>query len=214
MAKIKLNNNEYPVPDSALAPATANFVAHLGTIAGSGMKVVVGGVEYGIDSAKVADAVNKLSELFELLNSPTEPESGFPIAWNSMEVAGNSTLQIEDMPYIKISDYCPTEDEIYNSQFTIMPNAAGLSSGTQIFETSEGQDNCLIGDDGVSSFFRYRNNELSYIGFYASPTGNFTLSEDEYEIVFPEPGLYALDLGSMGVEIDMALELVNAPSTK
>ena len=57
MAKIKLNNNEYQIPDSALTPITADFVAHLQTIAGTGMKVVVGGVEYNVDSNKVAGAV-------------------------------------------------------------------------------------------------------------------------------------------------------------
>jgi hypothetical protein len=69
MAKIKLNNNEYPIPNSVLAPITADFVAHLDTIAGSGMKVVVGGVEYGIDSTKVQGAVSELSELLNALSS-------------------------------------------------------------------------------------------------------------------------------------------------
>lgn len=60
MANIKLNNNEYPIPDSALAAPTADFIAHLGKIAGSGLKVVVGGVEYGIDSTKVAGAIAEI----------------------------------------------------------------------------------------------------------------------------------------------------------
>ena len=67
MAKIKLNNNEYPIPDSTLSNLKADFVAYLRTIAGSGMKVVIGGVEYGIDSAKVADAVLKLAAALDKL---------------------------------------------------------------------------------------------------------------------------------------------------
>lgn len=63
MAKIKLNNNSYPIPDSALAGPTADFVAHLGTIAGSGLKVVVGGVEYSIDTSKVAGAIGELESV-------------------------------------------------------------------------------------------------------------------------------------------------------
>lgn len=77
MAKIKLNNNEYPIPDSALAAPTADFVAHLGTIAGSGLKVVIGGVEYGIDSSKVAGAVSALDTAFaELENGGEERLEG------------------------------------------------------------------------------------------------------------------------------------------
>ena len=63
MANIKLNNNLYPIPDSVLATHTADFIAHLGTIAGSGMKVVVGGVEYSVDSTKVSGAISEIETL-------------------------------------------------------------------------------------------------------------------------------------------------------
>lgn len=76
MAKIKLNNKTYPIPDSALAGPTADFVAHLGTIAGSGLKVVIGGVEYGIDSSKVADAISGLDTLFGSLHSESSMAPG------------------------------------------------------------------------------------------------------------------------------------------
>jgi hypothetical protein len=77
MSKIKLNNNEYPIPDSVLAPAAADFVAHLGTIAGTGMKVVIGGVEYGVDASKVAGAVSALDATFaELENGGEERLEG------------------------------------------------------------------------------------------------------------------------------------------
>jgi hypothetical protein len=79
MAKIKLNNNEYPIPDSALASATADFVAHLGTIAGNGLKVVVNGVEYSIDASKVAGAVSALDTAFgELENGGDVPSYPTP----------------------------------------------------------------------------------------------------------------------------------------
>ena len=60
MANIKLNNNEYSIPDSKLASIKADFVSHLDTIAGTGMKVTVGGVEYGVDADKVSGAVAEL----------------------------------------------------------------------------------------------------------------------------------------------------------
>lgn len=55
MANIKLNNNEYPIPDSVLAGPKAALIAHLGTITGGDIKVIIDGVEYGIDSTKVVD---------------------------------------------------------------------------------------------------------------------------------------------------------------
>jgi hypothetical protein len=72
MANIKLNNNEYAIPDSVLATHTADFVAHLRTIAGNGLKVVVGGVEYSVDAAKVAGAVANLEVVFSGLNSGSD----------------------------------------------------------------------------------------------------------------------------------------------
>lgn len=69
MAKIKLNNNEYSIPASALATPTADFIAHLATIAGNGIRVVVGGVEYNVDPSKVAGAMTEIETLLEGLNS-------------------------------------------------------------------------------------------------------------------------------------------------
>ena len=67
MANIKLNNKEYTIPDSVLAGPTADFIAHLGTIAGNGLKVVVGGVEYFIDLGKVAGAIAEIEGVLEEL---------------------------------------------------------------------------------------------------------------------------------------------------
>lgn len=69
MANIKLNNNEYQIPDSTLAAPTADFIAHLQTIAGEGLRVVVGGVEYNVDPSKVAGAIAGLRAVLEGLNA-------------------------------------------------------------------------------------------------------------------------------------------------
>lgn len=69
MANIKLNNNEYPIPDSTLTAPTADFIAHLATIAGNGVRVVVGGVEYNVDPSKVAGAVSEIETVLVGLNS-------------------------------------------------------------------------------------------------------------------------------------------------
>ena len=76
MANIKLNNNSYSIPDSTLAAPKADFIAHLGTIAGDGLKVVVGGVEYGVDATKVAEAVAELEAVLGGLNNPEERLEG------------------------------------------------------------------------------------------------------------------------------------------
>lgn len=65
MANIKLNNNEYPIPDSVLDALTADFIAHLGTIAGEGLKIIINGVEYGVDTNKVGGAVFELEGAFD-----------------------------------------------------------------------------------------------------------------------------------------------------
>lgn len=64
MAKIKLNNNEYLISDSTLATLTADFIAHLGTVAGNGLKVAVNGVEYGVDSSKMSATIAALETVF------------------------------------------------------------------------------------------------------------------------------------------------------
>lgn len=69
MANIKLNNNEYSIPDSMLTAPRADFVAHLATIEGDGIRVVVDGVEYNVDPGKVADAVADLETVLGGLQS-------------------------------------------------------------------------------------------------------------------------------------------------
>jgi hypothetical protein len=118
MAKIKLNNNEYPIPDSALAGLRADFIAHLGTIAGNGLKVTLGGVEYGIDSSKVAGAFGNLENVFEELENNGQ---NFP---NIITFDGNSDgkeniLYGTMVAYTKISDIILTEEELLNIKATV-----------------------------------------------------------------------------------------------
>lgn len=116
MANIKLNNNEYPIPDSALAALTADFVAHLGTISGSDMKVVVGGVEYGIDSSKVAGAVSALDTfLGELENGGEELPS--IITWDG-NLEGHDVIELSDIPIVKVSDAVYTKEQLVGAILT------------------------------------------------------------------------------------------------
>ena len=61
---------ELKIDAEKLSAATNDFVSHLGKIAGSGSKVVVGGVEYFIDSTKVNNAISDLATTLGNLNNP------------------------------------------------------------------------------------------------------------------------------------------------
>jgi hypothetical protein len=85
MAKIKLNNNNYSISNSTLSAPTANFVAHLATIAGTGLRVVVDGVEYSVDSTKTRDAVTALETTFSALSGGSASGGDQPVV---MRAAG------------------------------------------------------------------------------------------------------------------------------
>lgn len=74
MINIKLNNNEYPIPESALVAPKAAFVSHLGTIAGNDLKITIDGVEYGVDASKLADAVSAFEDALNDLSGSAGEE--------------------------------------------------------------------------------------------------------------------------------------------
>lgn len=71
-ATINLGGTTYNVDSAKLLTATNDFIAHLGTVAGSDYKVVVGGVEYGVDANKMSDAVAQIETVLGELHSPDE----------------------------------------------------------------------------------------------------------------------------------------------
>lgn len=68
-ATINFGGTAYNIDSSKLSAATNAFTSHLATIAGSGHKVMVNGIEYGIDSAKVQGAVSGMHTVFSQLQS-------------------------------------------------------------------------------------------------------------------------------------------------
>lgn len=195
MANIKLNNNSYPIPDSKLASIKADFVAHLGTIAGSGMKVVIGGVEYGIDATKMEDAFEAFEGVLGELENGGEPELGFPITWNSMEVMGNTTLPIGEWGSVKVSDYVPSVDEMANTILTVTD-----TDETRIFKYHE----TYTTDIFYSVIYKLESglkNESMSISIF--PT---SLEADGITV---EAGLYAANYGSIGVNADCVLDIVS-----
>lgn len=75
-ATINFGGESYNVDSAKLSTARNDFATHLGTIAGSGKKVVVNGVEYGVGSDKVAGAVSELETVFGNSQSVNKPLFG------------------------------------------------------------------------------------------------------------------------------------------
>lgn len=161
MANIKLNNNLYPIPDAVLAAHRADFVAHLGTIAGSGEKVVVGGVEYGVDASKVAGAFSELESVFGELSSGGGESDSNVITWDG-NTEGRYIVDMGDgMTLVKVSDtFIPREQVIGGITTAINVNGstdtgeiteAGLNAANLGFTDTASWGNVLQGVVGVSS---------------------------------------------------------------
>lgn len=70
-AVINLNGTSYDVDSAKLSTATNDFVSHLENIPGSGLKVVVDGVEYSVDLDKVQSAIFELDTVLGNLSNLT-----------------------------------------------------------------------------------------------------------------------------------------------
>jgi hypothetical protein len=67
---IKFGDAVYNISSDKLTTAMNKFVTRLGTIAGNGPKVVINGIEYSVDSAKVQGTMTRFEDaLSDLSNS-------------------------------------------------------------------------------------------------------------------------------------------------
>lgn len=101
-AKIVLDGTAYDIDSTKLSTATAEFVTHLGTVAGNGHKVNVGGVEYGVGADKVAGAVTELESVLGGLNSGDVelPEVGVDVSTGEItDTWSQITQAIEEGSY-------------------------------------------------------------------------------------------------------------------
>ena len=207
-ATINFGGTAYNIDSTKLSTATNAFISHLGTVAGNGYKVKVGGVEYGVDSAKMTGAVAELEAFFGELGGGNGGETGgFPITWNTMDVAGNPAVELPEMApltsYVKVSDYCPSLDEILHSQITF--NIAGYGSFAEDFVVSDYEDNYLVSNEG-DIHFQYCSSDLGDIRLFSAPTGKYQHPGIGLDYTFPEPGLYAPNYGALlSANIDFAL---------
>lgn len=177
MANIKLNNNEYPIPDSTLAGPTADFVAHLGTIAGNGLKVVVGGVEYSVDSSKVAGAIAGLEGVFGELNSPDV--GGDTITWDG-NTDGRDVLFAS---CFKVSDKAFTKEEVIGATLVLTHN-------DEIKEILLTSDNVQQVTDGVILVFGQMGSSTGFMFVSTSISGDVMGEE------IPSTGTYFASIGN------------------
>lgn len=90
MAKIKFNNAEYTIDDSALSSAKAELQSHLSTVMnGSGATIKLGTQSYNIDAAKLTTATNEL-----IAHLGTISGTGSKIIIGSTEYSVDSTKLI------------------------------------------------------------------------------------------------------------------------
>ena len=143
--------------------------------------------EVSLDSKVVA------GESYGFAVVSNEEALGFPITWNSMDVIGNASTEIYGQPFVKVTEYLPTADNIAGTKL--------VCSSVVISDVSD-STTVEIFDDVILVEFRGANMIIEcFIVFTAGE--NTTLG-----IFFPEPGVYVPDFGSLtGIPIDFEIDL-------
>lgn len=130
----------------------------------------------------------------EIIGEPTEPEPelGFPISWNSMEVMGNATFPISEEGVVKVSDYIPSVDEMANTIITVTD-----ANDIRIFKYDETFDSGIFYIIGYTWAAGNKNGSMA-ICIFPTPF--------EADGMTAEAGLYATNFGSIGVNADCVLD--------
>lgn len=119
----------------------------------------------------------------------------WPIEWNSLDVMGNTGITIDGQKFVKVSDYIPTKEELENGFVTA---TYGEESITVNYLESAEYGNIQI------AVFTMDENELFLI--IATEKGY----NEELGIEITEMGLYAMDFGGYGADMDLALNTSKA----
>ena len=123
-----------------------------------------------------------------------EKDDVFPISWNSMNVIGNTSFTLGEMPFVRISDKLPTLQEIEKSVFQVTMD--GETTITPYEDVQKFGDNLFVMYNGT-------------IFCIANTTGEIT----ELGITISETGFYALDFGSVGLDADFQIYICNHTNT-
>lgn len=190
-ATIGLGGTNYNIDSTKLSTATNAFVAHLGTIAGNGSKVVVNGREYGIDSAKVAGVIADLHTVFGGLHSGDDSNDGFPIAWNTVDVADNYSVGVGESVIVKISDALPPREDLEKLH---------VSEDGLLLSFEDYVDDMCIGNDVVTANYTatvYNDDGGSGYTWHYLPVTVVYKAGNYSGIEIGETGLYVLDIYNM-----------------
>lgn len=135
-------------------------------------------------------------------------KEGFPLTWNSLDVTGNTSIKINDVPVSKISDLAPSKEElmnlyIYDSSLELASNELPAPLTFEKFESiNENIDEKIIVATYSCNYIDLYGKEInsSMVLFVCYTPGNY----DGIEI--PEIGLYTFDIGSYGLDIRFTIE--------
>lgn len=121
---ISFNDKNYNIDKSALSDTRTDFVSHLGTIAGEGLKIVVDGVVYNVDATKLNDASSSLEALLDSLG---DPAGGLePITWDGVigdRAYGYLGMSNDSYRWVKVSDRIFTPEELVGANINVYVNA-------------------------------------------------------------------------------------------
>ena len=117
-----------------------------------------------------------------------DPESEWPISWNTAEIASNPVqVTIDDVTFVKISDYTPTNEEL--SSISLYVEQYGTYLLTLPLTASAVYDLCIMA--------MYNN---AYVLLSVTSAGESA----DLGISFPETGFYV-----MGMEEDFTLSIIS-----
>lgn len=123
---INFNNKNFEVSDSALSDARADFISHLGTIAGEGLKIVVNNTEYFVDPTKLNDASSSLETVLEGLSDAGGAGGLEPITWDGVigdRAYGYLGMSNDSYRWVKVSDRIFTPEELVGANINVYVNA-------------------------------------------------------------------------------------------
>ena len=179
MSKLNINFNDknFEVSSSALSEVRADFVSHLGTIAGEGLKIVVNGVEYSVDSTKLTDAVASLEATFSALSGGGS-DTPSVITWDG-NTEGRKVVDLgEGMAAVKLADFVSKEQ--------IMGATITTSIGeTCVVDNTSWNDTTTMFTDELS----WNNSNIMLISAHSAETTDGFIPGVYASF---EPGLYTL----------------------
>ena len=187
-ATINLGGASYNINSTKLSNATNDFISHLTTIAGTGSKVVVNGVEHAVDSAKMGDAITEIHSLLASLESKvpqirTFTLEGFDPGASSTDNGDNTFNFVEGMTWgaWKNSEYNSVEYAGVHHFATIHNNYTHIDVALTINTPIEGicyADGTPVEDDELIMATTYYYEDLDeYTG---NTTIHFTIDGKSY----------------------------------